>query len=139
MSSAIPEIAVIDTHALIWWAAGDRHRIGRRALKFLDSVDEGRAIACVSTLALVELSEALHFGTMLLDRRFDAALNGMRDTPSRYQVVPLTMEIVARSHTLFAIPERGDRLIAATAAELGYPIITRDPAISTVAGLDHVW
>jgi len=139
MSSAIPEIAVIDTHALIWWAAADRHRIGRRALKFLDAVDDGRAIACVSTVALVELSEALHFGAMLLDRRFDAVLNGMRDTPSRYQVVPLTLEIVARSHTLFAIQERGDRLTAATAAELGYPIVTRDPAISAVAGLDHVW
>jgi PIN domain nuclease of toxin-antitoxin system len=139
MSPAVPEIAVVDTHALIWWATGDRHRIGRRALKFLDSVDDGRAIACVPTVALVELSEALHFGTMLLDRRFDAVLDGMRDTPSRYQVVPLTLEIVARSHTLFAIPERGDRLIAATAAELGYPIITRDPAITAVVGLDQVW
>lgn len=139
MGSAIPEIAVVDTHALIWWATSDRRRIGRRALKFFDSVDDGRAIACVPTVALVELSEALHFGTMLLNKSFDAVLNGIRDTPSRYQVVPLTMEIVSRSHTLYAIPERGDRLIAATAAELGYPVITRDPDVTAIAGLDQIW
>jgi predicted nucleic acid-binding protein len=36
---------------------------------------------------------------------------------------------VARAHELFGIAERGDRLIAATAAVLDYPLITRDPEI----------
>jgi PIN domain nuclease of toxin-antitoxin system len=139
MSSTIPEIAVIDTHALIWWIDGDRRRIGRRALRFFDHVDEGRAVACIPTVALIELSESVHSGKVSLYRSFDAVLTGIRETPSRYQIVPLTGEIVARAHALFAIPERGDRLIAATAAELGYPIVTRDPAITGAIGADHVW
>jgi predicted nucleic acid-binding protein len=37
------------------------------------------------------------------------------------------------------IPERGDRLIAATALELDYPLITRDPEIAAAAGLELIW
>ena len=47
--------------------------------------------------------------------------------------------IVLRAHTLYAIPERGDRLIAATAAELDCPLITRDPEIARAAGVDLIW
>ena len=58
---------------------------------------------------------------------------------SRYRVVPLDTAIVARSHELFAIPERGDRLIAATAQHLGLPLITRDLAIARVIRGDVIW
>lgn len=40
---------------------------------------------------------------------------------------------------LYAIPGRGDRLIAATAAELDGPLITRDPEIARVAAVDLIW
>jgi predicted nucleic acid-binding protein len=46
---------------------------------------------------------------------------------------------VSRSHDLFAIPERGDRLIAATAMELGVPLVTRDPQIAKAADVDVIW
>ncbi|MGI9090083.1 MAG: PIN domain-containing protein, partial [Gemmatimonadaceae bacterium] len=124
---------------LIWWASDERRRFGRRARKFFEAVDAGRAVMCVPTTALVELSEAVHRGTASMSVSFDAFTATLERTPSRYQVIPLTAAIVARSHTLFAIPECGDRLIGTTAAELGYPIITRDPAIVDVVGLDHVW
>jgi hypothetical protein len=58
-------------------------------------------------------------------------------TPS--PLAALTPEIVVRAHGLFDIPERGDRLIAATAAALGYPIVTRDPEIAAAVGCDYVW
>jgi len=47
----------------------------------------------------------------------------------------LTPEIVFRARSLFAIPERSDRLVAATSLELGCPVITRDPAIAAVRAL----
>jgi PIN domain nuclease of toxin-antitoxin system len=49
------------------------------------------------------------------------------------------LEHVRRSEELFAIPERGDRLIAATASELGVPLITRDPKIANAAGVEILW
>ena len=51
----------------------------------------------------------------------------------------LTAAIVLRSQELYAIPERGDRLVAATAAELDCPLITRDPEIAAAAGVEVIW
>lgn len=53
--------------------------------------------------------------------------------------VELTWEIVQRAEDLLVIPERGDRLIAATALELDYPLITRDPEIAAATGLELIW
>jgi PIN domain nuclease of toxin-antitoxin system len=134
-----PEIAVSDTHALIWWATGRARRLGKRARAFFEHVDEGRAVVCVPTMALVELSEAVQGGSVQIGEPFGEFVTRLAHTPSRYQVVPLSPEIVTRSHDLYLIPERGDRLIAATAATLGYPLITRDPAIATAGNVDLLW
>jgi len=139
VSGPVPEIAVTDTHALIWWITDQPKRLGRQARRFFEAVDAGRAVVCVPTISLVELSEAVQDGDLSLGEPFAAFVERLELTPSRYQVVPLTAAIAARAHDLFAIPERGDRLIAATAAELGYPLVTRDPAIVDVIGGDHVW
>ena len=139
MSTPVPEIAVTDTHALIWWVTDQPKRLGRRARAFFAAVDAGRAVVCVPAVALVELSEAVQDGDLSLGEPFDAFVARLALTPSRYQIVPLSAAIVTRAHDLFAIPERGDRLIAATAAELGYPLVTRDPQIVAAIGADHLW
>jgi PIN domain nuclease of toxin-antitoxin system len=139
VSVPVPEIAVTDTHALIWWVTDQTKRLGRRARTFFEAVDAGRAVVCVPTIALVELSEAVQDGDLALGEPFDAFVARLELTPSRYRIVPLTAAIVTRAHDLFAIPERGDRLLAATAAELAYPLVTRDPAIVGAVGGDHLW
>ena len=137
--SPSPEIAVTDTHALIWWVTDAGKRLGRNANAFFDRVDRGAAVVCIPTVCLVELDEAIQGGEVDLGEGFSTFVERLETTPSRYRVVPLTTEIVLRSHELFAIPERGDRLIAATAAALEYPLITRDPEIvAAIAGV-HVW
>jgi PIN domain nuclease of toxin-antitoxin system len=134
-----PEIAVTDTHALIWWITNQRRRLGRQANAFFDRVDEGRAVVCVPVMALVELDEAMADGDLTLGEPFPDFVRRLETTPSRYQVVSLTPEIALMAHELLQIPERGDRLIAATAATLGYPLITRDVEITRVIGADHLW
>lgn len=135
----IPEIAVADTHALIWWFSNQRRRLGRQADAFFDRVDEGKAVVCIPAMALVELHEAVAYGGLVLPGSFPDFVRHLQVTPSRYQVVDLTPEIVLLAHELLRIPERGDRLIAATAAALGYPLITRDVEITRVIGADHIW
>jgi len=134
-----PEIAVTDTHPLIWWVTDQRRRLGQQANAFFDRVDEGRAVVCIPSMSLVELDEAMAAGDFALSESFPDFVHRLESTPSRYQVVSLTPEIVLHAHKLFQIPERGDRLIAATAAALGYPLITRDPEIARVIGADHLW
>ena len=131
-------LAVLDTHALIWFALGRRKRLGKRALAFLERVDAGQAAAWVPSIALVEVLEAAHRGGVRLEGGAEAWTRALMASGAFF-VADLTAEIALRSNALHAIPERGDRLIAATALHLDLPLITRDPAIADVAGVARLW
>ncbi len=57
----------------------------------------------------------------------------------KYHEAQLTAEIVSAAQRLYSIPERGDRLIAATAIVLDLPLITWDPEIQRAAGVECIW
>jgi PIN domain nuclease of toxin-antitoxin system len=139
VSGASGDVAVVDTHALIWWLTGKTRRLGRHARTFLDRVDRGNAIACFPTIVLVELGEAVQLGAISLSEPFGRFVSRLASTPSRYRILPLTEDVVVHAHDLFAISERGDRLIAATALAANLPILTRDPAIASAAALRRIW
>jgi PIN domain nuclease of toxin-antitoxin system len=56
-----------------------------------------------------------------------------------FAAVDLTAAIVLQAESLYAIPERGDRLIAATAVSLECPLITNDPAIARLPNVKTIW
>lgn len=131
-------LAVIDTHALLWAVTGQKKRLGRHALKLLERVDAGHAALYIPVMVLAELGEAEQRGAIRLDGGFDEWVGRLLDS-GRYHPVALTVAIVGRAQRLYTIPERGDRLIAATAAELDLPLVTRDPAIAAAADVEVVW
>jgi len=126
-----------DTHALVWWARGERKRLGRNARRVYESVEAGRAVIFVPTLVLVEIGDLARRGILRLAGGMSAWTRGLFGS-GRFFAAELSVDVVLRAETLYGIPERTDRLIAATAAALDYPLITRDARIRE-AGVSIIW
>jgi PIN domain nuclease of toxin-antitoxin system len=131
-------LAVVDTHALIWYAVEEWAKLGSQARRVFREVEAGNGAIFVPALVMAELSEAVSRGQVDLPEGF--VRWGRRIFSSgRFFPVDLSWQIVQRAEKLYVIPERGDRLIAATALELDYPLITRDPEIAAAAKLELIW
>ena len=127
-----------DTHALLWYAMQRHAKLGAQARAFFELVGQGRAAVYVPTIILAEVLEAEHRGDIEMEGGGEAWVRGLLGSGSLFEA-PLSAEIVLRAQALFSIPERGDRLIAATAAHMDLPLITRDPEIARAAGVETLW
>lgn len=131
-------LAVTDTHPLIWLASGKSKRLGKAARRLFERAEAGQCSIYIPTTALVELGEAYHKGAAPSGVSFEAWARAAFAS-GKYHEAALTAEIVYAAQRLYSIPERGDRLIAATAAVLDLPLITRDPEIHEAVGVECIW
>ncbi|NJD64920.1 MAG: type II toxin-antitoxin system VapC family toxin [Chloroflexi bacterium] len=129
---------VTDAHALIWYAEGRSRKLGRRARAIYAAAEAGRAVVYVPALALAEVLEAVRRGTF---RPAVPVSQWLADifSSGAFQFAALTREVIEAGERLYTIPERGDRLIAATAVALQLPLISRDPALAGAAEVELVW
>ena len=131
-------LAVTDTHALMWWSSGDVRKLGRAARTFFEKTESGGAAIYVPAFSLLEVAEAMRRGVFDPSQTFAKWAKQVLGS-GQFIAVDLTLEILLEAEYLYGIPERGDRLIAATAKHLGYPLITRDPAVRRIRGLETIW
>lgn len=129
---------VTDTHGLIWYLE-DSLRLGVEAKAAFDACDRGVALIYVPTICLVELVYLCEKGRVpwRLWEQFHAALlteaTGLRVTDLTVSVVDALSKI-----SRDAVPDMPDRIIAATALDLGLPLISRDRKIVSAA-LTTLW
>lgn len=100
--------------------------------------ENGRASIYVPTIALLEISESARRGRITLAGGFGRWADGLFAS-RQFIAVDLTLPVVLAAEALYAIPERADRLIAATALHLACPLITRDPMIGRAANIETIW
>jgi len=127
---------VVDTHAWVWFLTAP-DRLSVKAREIIGGADKVfvPAIACWEVALLVfrgHLELSLPMGDW-----FDAAF-----TDSRFRIAPLTPAIAIRAVSLdWPHRDPADRLIVATALELGAPLATRDERITNaqIPGLLTAW
>lgn len=130
---------ICDTHVLLFWA----HQPERLSPVARQSVEEGRSqgALAIADISLWELALLHERGRLQLPsdvtpgfyiKQLLAAL--------RLEVLPITPEIALLSRSsLFRHGDPADRLIGATALQLGAPLITADAKLRALEGLNTVW
>lgn len=115
---------LIDTHIWIWWM-NDSADLPREARDFLDQLDAPPFIADISLweIGMLVSKHRITLKVPLLEW-LDAAVQAVT-------IIPISPRIAAR---VSIMPESfhgdpADRLIVATAMEMGVPLVTRDKRI----------
>lgn len=126
--------ALLDTHAALWYVAGDS-RLGGAARELIDgcSADE----RYVSDLMLYEVGLMVSRNRVAVDGPIEAFL---RELAGQFRVVPIDHVIAALAVQL-TLPQSDpfDRIFVATALRHKLPLVTRDRAIRDSKIVATVW
>jgi len=120
---------VIDTHAIVWYLAGDP-QLSAKAVQALRSATAAGDVIHVPSVCLVELTYLVEKGRLPAIAR-DRLIQALDHPASPCLLAPLdrtvadSLEFVKRSE----VPDLPDRIVAATALALRVPLISRDHRI----------
>jgi len=131
-------VIVLDTHALVWWAVGDR-RLSARAQRAIRAAARAGAVFA-SAISVMEIATAVRRGRLTLNVPFDQWLADLRALPElRFE--PVTAEIAALAGSFDGAMhgDPADRIIAATARALGVRLVTADERLRGLPEVASVW
>ena len=132
--SALPEY-VVDAHAL-WWFMKSQDRLSPAALAVFQSASSRNALLVVPAIVAAEV---YFLSVKLSDPLRPSDLLGAIETSDSMRLSDLGRTQLELLDRLPEIPEMHDRLIAAEAAALGSPVVTRDPDIAASPQVESVW
>jgi PIN domain nuclease of toxin-antitoxin system len=131
-------IYVTDTYPLIFWASDRKNRLGKRARKIFQEVEQGKHSIVVPLVVLEETARLIERKVVRLTVPFRRWAEEL-DRSANFQVQPYTIEILLESVSLGAIRDPADRAIVASARQLRCPLITADKLIRDGNWTDTVW
>jgi PIN domain nuclease of toxin-antitoxin system len=127
---------VADTHVLVWFLL-EPARLSASADAALDgAVSSGIYISAITIVELVYLVEKGRLPAAVLDR----LMADLAAPASAIRVAPVGLE-TARALSRVSrtdVPDMPDRIIAATALELGLPLVSRDCQIRA-SDVETIW
>ena len=119
----------VDTHAIVWYLAGDPRLSAKAAATLDQTTAEGEPIY-VPSVCLVELTYLIEKGRVPAAAR-ERLVRALDDPGRPCRVAPLdravadALEFVSRDE----VPDLPDRVVSATAVALRVPLVSRDGKI----------
>ncbi len=129
---------VADTHVAVWYLIAPE-RLSSDATTVLDNAQADGDPICVTSISIVEAAYWVEKGR-LPQAAYDRLVAELSRPDSGMIIVPLDLPIAQELRRIprAIVPEMPDRIIAATAAYLNLPLVTRDLSIQA-AGLKTIW
>ena len=130
-----PARFVVDTHAL-WWYLRSPERLTIAASAVFRLAETGNATIIVPAIAVAEF----YFLSVKLGQPIPPSdLLAALDAVGGIELSDLGRAQLERLDSFPEIPEMHDRLIAAEAAALDAPVVTRDETLTASVQIETVW
>ena len=130
---------VLDTHALLWWASGDKAQLSAAALQAIeDELNGGQVV--VSSISAWELAMLVSKGRVALSMDIGEWLSVVSQI-EEVRFMPVDNEIAVKSTELPGEfhKDPADRIIVATARKLAAPLVTVDDRIRAYPHVRTIW
>ena len=126
---------VLDTHALIWHLSLPK-RLGKAAHRVMTQVDQGKVIAMIPGIVVVELALLREAG-----RRVPGPLEvqSLIQNHPGFQILPLDLVQATEFVLLGSLQDPFDRLIVAAARTLSAPLLSADERITNSSLVSIIW
>ncbi len=133
-----PPVIVLDTHALVWWAAAAT-RLSVRARRAIQAAARQGAVVA-SAISIFEIATAVRRGRLGLAVPLEQWLADLRLLPE-LRIEPMSAEIahLAGSFDELLPGDPADRIIVATAIQLRSRLVTADDRLRQSRRVDTVW
>lgn len=129
---------VVDTHPLVWWATDRPRKLGRRARAVFEGYEEQRVVLHVPAAVVLETWFLTKNGRIRPEGSLARWWERIRSP--NLLVEPLeAADVLTAASLSWSHPDVYDRLIVATAARLGLPLVTADSAIEDSGLTPTVW
>lgn len=131
---------VLDTHALIWWASGNKEELSAAALQAIENELKDGGQIYVSSISAWELAMLVAKGRVALSMDVAEWLSYVGSIEA-VNFVPVDNEIAVKSTELPGDfhKDPADRLIVATARKLAAPLVTADEKIRAYQHVRTIW
>ncbi|MBM3359324.1 MAG: type II toxin-antitoxin system VapC family toxin [Betaproteobacteria bacterium] len=131
-------VIVLDTHALVWWAAGAA-QLSARARRAIQSTAR-RAPVVASAISVFEITTAVRRGRLQLALPLEQWLADLRLLPElRFEPVSADIAQVAGAFEEAVPGDPADRIIIATALTLNARLVTADDRLRQARRVETVW
>ncbi|HAI68464.1 MAG TPA: VapC toxin family PIN domain ribonuclease [Gammaproteobacteria bacterium] len=130
---------VTDTHALLWHLFKNE-RLSPKAANIFNQADNNEVRIDIPNIVLVEIVYLIE-KFRIPSESINNLIKLLETKPINYQLVQIELSTIRAMESISRqlIPDMPDRIITATALELGLPLITKDQKITDAQVVEVIW